>query len=226
LVKNINQIKIKKITYKGRQKTNNIHVLKNNNFFLKNGVLTHNTIYLQQALRPVMEMTADQTRFILTCNYPQKIIDPIKSRCQLFEFKSFTKEMIEVRLKQILAIEKVEYKDKDIEQIALYSYPDIRRAINFCQKYVIDNKLVYTKDENLESVNGMIYDLLKKKDWKSIRKLVNNESIIYEDVYKFLFDRMDEPKSLLTIAEYLKNHSIVADPEINFIAMIIELIES
>ena len=182
-------------------------------------------LFMMQALRPIMETTADQTRFILTCNYPQKIIDPIKSRCQLFEFKSFTKEMIEKRLKQILSQEKIEYKDKDIEQIALYSYPDIRRAINFCQKYVIDSKLIYTKDENLESVNGMIYDLLKKKDWRSIRKLVNNESIIYEDVYKFLFDRMEDPKSLLTIAEYLRNHSIVADPEINFIAMVIELLD-
>ena len=222
--KSMQEIKIKRIVHEGKGKTNNISVLKNKNFFLENGVLTHNTIYLQQALRPVMEETASQTRFILTCNYPYKIIDPIRSRCQLFEFKGFTQQQVEDRLKYILEKEEIRFDEKDVEYIALSTYPDLRKAINTCQRYIIDNELKFNKEEGSD-INIKILELLKQKDWQGIRKIVNNEPIVYDDLFKLLFDQMEDPSTLITIAEHNYRNNLGADPEINFIACILKIIE-
>ncbi len=187
------------------------------------------TIQTMAALRPVMEFTAEQTRFILTCNYLQKIIDPIKSRCQLFEFKSFTKEQVVNRLLIILMHENVTYDKKDVVEIATNCYPDIRKAINMLQKSVVDNRLTIDRSVVSQSTNVKILELLKKKDWRSIRKLIAEESVIYEDAYKFLFDEMEtinsNPVNLITIAEHSWRNSIASDPEINFMSLVIQLCE-
>lgn len=225
----INEIKIKKIRYIGKIKTNNISVKNNKNFLLSNGILTHNTMLLQAAMRAQFESTAEQTRFILTANYPQKIIDPIKSRCQLFEFKSFTREQIAKRLEEILNIEKISYNSDDVLEIATTCYPDIRKAINTIQKFSVDNKLTIDKTNISDSINSQIFNLLKKKDWKSIRKLMSEESVIYQDLYKYLFENIDtistDPTALVLIADYQYRSSLVADQDINMISLIVQLCE-
>jgi len=223
----IEKVKIISIKYKGKQKTNNIAVSKNKNFLLANGVLTHNTPAFQAGLRSLLEFASTHTRFILTCNYPQKIIPPIHSRCQTIEFKTFSKEQIITKLEQILQLEQVKFVKKDLVDIATNTYPDIRKAIQVCNQLVRENQLVIDKDVFQSSTNVKILDLIKKKDWQSVRKLINNEPIIYEEVYKFLFDEImtinSDSTNLITIADYLYRHSITADPEVNFMALVIQL---
>ena len=100
----------------------------------------------QAALRNLMETYSKTTRFILTCNYVEKIIDPIQSRCQTFAITPPNKTDVAQRLVTVLTDNKVEFDVKDIAVIINSSYPDIRRAINSAQSHVVKNKLVLDKN--------------------------------------------------------------------------------
>lgn len=192
-------------------------------------------IIAAQALRPIMEATSEHTRFILTCNYPQKIIDPIKSRCMLFEFKTFTKDQVVERLKLILNNEKVSYDIKELEEIARNTYPDIRKAINTTQRNVTSGKLSIDKSSFSYSVNVKILELILKKQFREMRKLCLEEGVVYESLYEFIFDEFAKNgmkfddikigKILLIISDYLYKHSLVASPDINFAACALSIID-
>lgn len=194
------------------------------------------SIVPQAALRNLLESTSEHTRFILTCNYINKIIEPLRSRCQIFEFKSFTKEQITERLKYILKNENISYNEKDVEQIAKNSYPDIRKAINVIQKCSTNNKLELRNISFEKSINYKILELLFKKQWKEIRKLLATESVDYNELYEFLFDEIANldskilpeeiaGKILLIISDRINKNSFSAVPEINFLGAVLEISE-
>lgn len=182
-----------------------------------------------QALRSILEFSSSHTRFILTANYPQKIIDPIKSRCQMFEFKSFTKRQVIKRLIYILDKEEIEYELEDVVEITKHTYPDIRLAINTLQRSITNKKLVLEKADLSSNNNVKIFDLLKDKNWEGLKKHISEEPVIYEEVYKFLFEEIEEItkdyNALLIIQDRLHKHGATPDPEMNFKACILELME-
>ena len=183
-----------------------------------------------------MEEYADFARFILTCNYENKVIPPIKSRCQHFHFKAADKNDIAEYLINILAQEEVRFDLNLLDKYIAYGYPDIRKIVNMLQQNAVDGKLQIPKFEGTASdYKFKLIDLLERDKWLDARKLVcgNVTSDEWEDVYRFLYENVARaPKfqqkdkweeAIITIAEHLYKHSIVADPEINAAAMFIRL---
>lgn len=129
----IKHTRVRSVEYIGNYEVLNIHVNKNKNFFLANGVLTHNTSDAQQALRRLMEMYVSTTRFILMANYSSKIIEPIQSRCAVFRFSPLSREDVVGRLKMISEKEGVKYDPEALDAIYDITEGDMRRAINILQ---------------------------------------------------------------------------------------------
>ena len=190
----------------------------------------------QAALRNVMETYSKTTRFILTCNYVEKIIDPIQSRCQTFGIAPPGKTEVAQRLVEVLDEKEVEYNVKDIAAIINTSYPDIRRAINSAQSHVIKGKLVLDKNSVVQA-NYMteVLDILKKskdkkESFKQIRQIIADSKVKdFTPLYTFLYENLDEfatgsiAPCILIIAEAQYTDSHVVDKEINIMAMFVKL---
>ena len=191
----------------------------------------------QAALRNLMETYSKTTRFILTCNYIEKIIDPIQSRCQTFAITPPNKTDVAKRLVTVLDEKGVEYDINDIVAIINSSYPDIRRAINTAQASVVNNKLQLDKASSLQA-NYMseVLELLKNsKDKKAafnkIRQVIADSKVRdFTPIYTFLYDSLDEfatghiGGSILIIAEAQFKDASVVDKEINIMAMFVNLL--
>ena len=186
----------------------------------------------QAALRNLMETYSKTTRFILTCNYVEKIIDPIQSRCQTFAIMPPNKTDVAKRLVSVLEEKQVQYDIKDIAAIINASYPDIRRAINTAQSCVIENRLTLDKASAIQA-NYMteVLEMLKNaKDKKvaftKIRQCIADSKVRdFTPMYTFLYDNLDEfahghiAPCILIIAESQYKDSHVVDHEINIMAM-------
>jgi replication factor C small subunit len=184
-----------------------------------------------------METYSKTTRFILTCNYVEKIIDPIQSRCQAFAITPPNKSDVAKRLVTVLDKQGVEYDINDIVAIINSSYPDIRRAINAAQASVVNNKLQLDKASSLQA-NYMseVLELLKNsKDKKAafnrIRQVIADSKVRdFTPMYTFLYDSLDEfavghiGGSILIIAEAQFKDASVVDKEINIMAMFVNLL--
>ena len=191
----------------------------------------------QAALRNLMETFSKTTRFILTCNYVEKIIDPIQSRCQTFAITPPNKTDVAQRLVTVLTDNKVEFDVKDIAVIINSSYPDIRRAINSAQSHVVKNKLVLDKN-SVAQANYMteVLDILKneknqKQAFTKIRQIIADSKVRdFTALYRFLFDNLDEFATghiapvILIIAEAQYQDAMVVDHEINAMAMFVKLL--
>jgi replication factor C small subunit len=191
----------------------------------------------QAALRNLMETYSKTTRFILTCNYVEKIIDPIQSRCQTFAITPPNKSDVAKRLVSVLNEKGVEYDIKDIAAIINSSYPDIRRAINAAQASVVGNRLQLDKASSLQA-NYMteVLELLKNaKDKKAaftkIRQVIADSKVRdFTPMYTFLYDSLDEfavghiGGAILIIAEAQFKDASVVDKEINIMAMFVNLL--
>lgn len=191
----------------------------------------------QAALRNLMETYSKTTRFILTCNYVEKIIDPIQSRCQTFAITPPNKSDVAKRLVAVLNEKGVEYDIKDIAAIINSSYPDIRRAINAAQASVVGNRLQLDKASSLQA-NYMteVLELLKNaKDKKAaftkIRQVIADSKVRdFTPMYTFLYDSLDEfavghiGGAILIIAEAQFKDASVVDKEINIMAMFVNLL--
>ena len=105
----------------------------------------------QAALRNLMETFSKTTRFILTCNYVEKVIDPIQSRCQVFGITPPSKKDVAIRVNEILQHEGVTYKPEDLVSIINAGYPDIRRILNSCQRQVVNGELKVDKQSLIEA---------------------------------------------------------------------------
>lgn len=191
----------------------------------------------QAILRNLMETFSKHCRFILTCNYIEKIIDPIQSRCQSFAITPPTKKDVAVQVAKILDTEGVRYDPKNIAEIITSYYPDIRRVINTCQLQSVKGELKVDKQIMVESdFKTKLIELLKSKDDKrntflNIRQSVaDNKLNDYSEMYTMLYDKVDEYASgntanvILTIADGVSKDALVVDKEIVFMATIIQIL--
>lgn len=190
----------------------------------------------QKMLRAEIEQYQDVCRYIFTCNYPDKIIEPIRGRCQGFHFDALDQEEFVMRLIHILDNEKVTYDDEALSMIVSATYPDLRKAINLADNNVVDGRLEKPAEEDVTSTPDYLMEmasLFKAGRTLEARKLLVAQAPIeeYPDVFRFLYRNLDlwgkteeqKDEALIVIRRGLVNHSMVADPEINLAAMMVEL---
>jgi DNA polymerase III delta prime subunit len=191
----------------------------------------------QAALRNVIETFSKTTRFILTCNYVDKIIDPIQSRCQIFNIVPPSKKEVAQHLVKILNDEGVKYEKDNLATIINQSYPDIRRVINTTQRCVIGGVLKLDETTLVEhNYLSSILDVLKsnknkKEKFDGIRQLLaDNHVRDFNQMFRYLYDNVDTFANgfvstiILIIAEAQYKDSFVVDHEINAMAMFIQII--
>lgn len=190
----------------------------------------------QRILRNVMEEYAENTRFILTANYFNKIIEPIRSRCLLFNLKPTISDVLK-RCVYILNQENVEIDDKDNLLVFIEKrYPDLRRIINDLQKYSIDKKFDLNNGSNITNFAIEVFrSLLKKEDVLTIRKnVIEKENLFdanYQNLLKECFDliyqsKLEDKKKksvLVEIGEYMYRDNFVLDHEINFFCCLLAI---
>tara|TARA_R100000234_G_scaffold118827_1_gene100161 strand:+ start:4472 stop:5398 length:927 start_codon:yes stop_codon:yes gene_type:complete len=190
----------------------------------------------QAALRNLMETFSKHCRFILTCNYVERIIDPIQSRCQSFQIIPPSKTDVAKHLHNILLQENIIDKPEDIKILVESGYPDIRRVINSAQRNVVKGKLkldtssIIQNDYKLKLLK-ILETQNKKNAFKEIRQLLaDNQITDFAELFRLLYDEVDGygkghvAECILIIARYELSDSQVVDKEINAMAMIIELL--
>ena len=183
----------------------------------------------QAALRNVMETFSKHCRFILTCNYVERIIDPIQSRCQSFQVIPPNKNDVAKHLHNILTDEDVSYEREDLGILVNSGYPDIRRVINGAQRQSYNGKITgITKDINNFAD---LFKHLKSKDFKAMRKWISDNmdiesSAIYRGIYDQMYDYLKPqsiPQIVLILADYQYKQAFVADHELNIVACMTEI---
>jgi len=206
---------------------------------LKIVILDESTHILQASqvlLLNMIETYSLTTRFILTGNYPERLIPPLRSRLQEFKLTPPSKKVVAKHVYEILNQESIEFQLEDLAAIVNSSYPDFRKIINDCQKYIIDNKLTLpsTLGKN-EDVQSKILDELKKpttKTFNNIRQIIaDNDVSSFEDVFKHLYERTNEyavgceGQIAIIINECLYQSNFRVDLEINFMSAVSRIIE-
>ena len=189
----------------------------------------------QAALRGVMESYHTSARFILTCNYPNRVIPALHSRCQGFHMETIDKTEFTARVAEILIAEKM---DQDIDTLDRYvkaTYPDLRKCINMIQQNCRDGKLMppASGDSGQQDYRLEMVELFKKGKINEARKLVCSQARPEEceEIYRWLYDNLDiisknedaQDKAVIIIKQGLVDHSFVADPEINLASVMIKL---
>jgi len=189
----------------------------------------------QAALRGVMEMYHTSCRFILTCNYPQRIIPALHSRCQGFHIEKLDITEFTARLAQICIDEGVEVDLETLDTYVQASYPDLRKSINLVQQNVVDGALQKPQDGDGSTSDWMLsaIELFKAGQYKDARTLICNQARPeeYDDVYKFMYRNlslwgdsvMKQDQAVVIIRNGLVKSVSCADPEINLAATLIEL---
>ncbi len=195
----------------------------------------------QAALRNLMETFSKHCRFILTCNYVERIIDPIQSRCQSFQIIPPDRKEVAVHLGNILTKESVDFDINDIVTIVNGGYPDIRRVINAAQRQVVKDTEcndVLIIDEGMAIQNDykvQVLEILKTQDkknsFKNIRQLLADSKVTdFSDLFRLLFDTVDDwgrgnvAECILILSQYQQSDAVVVDKEINAMAMFVEII--
>jgi len=198
---------------------------------------THILQASQVVLLNMMETYSLKTRFILTGNYPERLIDPLRSRCQEFDLQPPSKKVIAQHIDNILTKEGIEHTLEDIAIIIKKFYPDYRRIINSCQKYTVNN--VLTLDNTINISNDHKEKILTElkspstKSFNNIRQILADADLSdYEDMYRFLYDNLGDYSKgndgiiIIYIEEY-KFHSLSrVDQEICFIALISKILST
>ncbi len=188
----------------------------------------------QAALRGVMEEYHTTSRFILTCNYPNRIIPALHSRCQGFHIERIDQTEFTARVAEILIAEEV---TPDIDTLDTYvkaTYPDLRKCINMVQMNSVNGQLVPPEKSDAGESDWKLEmtELFKAGQISKARKLVCSQARPeeMEDVYKWLYDNIDlfgdeekQESAILIIKQGLVDHTLVADPEINLAATMIRL---
>jgi DNA polymerase III delta prime subunit len=191
----------------------------------------------QPALRNAIEEFAGNCSFIFTCNFKNRIIDPLHSRCAVIDFQLKSNEKSQMaaqffkRIQQVLQSENVEYDDKVIAELVKKHFPDFRRVINELQRYSQFGKI----DTGIlaQIVDVSINDIIKfirEKDFGSIRKWVASNDVDSTTFFRKLYDNLYEvlkpqsiPQAVLILADYQYKQAFVADQEINTVACLVEL---
>ena len=192
----------------------------------------------QPALRGFIEEFANNCRFILTCNFKNRIIEPLHSRCGVYEFNTSKKDMVTLceqmmkRTIDILQKEGVEHNPKELPPLIMKYAPDWRRVLNELQRGSVGGTLV-----NILATNGSndsymdLFKHLKAKDFKSMRQWVaNNIDTDASAIFRAIYDRMNSniapqsiPQLVLILADYQYKNAFVADHELNVVACMTEI---
>jgi DNA polymerase III delta prime subunit len=193
----------------------------------------------QAILRNLMETFSKHCRFILTCNYIEKIIDPIQSRCQSFAITPPTKKDVAIQVSKILDAEKITYDIKNVADIVSSYYPDIRRILNTCQLQSAKGELKVDKAIMVESdFKTKLVEALKGSDdkrnlyLKTRQMVLDNQMNDYTEMYTYLYDKVDEyaggntANVILAISESQYKDSLVVDKEIVFASLLIQIINT
>lgn len=194
----------------------------------------HVTPAAQALLRNLMETYADTVRFILTCNYPNKITAPIQSRCQGFHIDKSDMTEFTTRCATVLINEGVNFDLAVLDDYVRVTYPDLRKALNSLQENSIRGELrpIASSVGGTDDYKIRMVELFKSGKVRDARKLICGQiqPEEYDEVYRFLYDNLDlwgdenqQDAALLIIRNALVNHALVADPEINLSACLIEL---
>jgi len=187
----------------------------------------------QAALRNLMETFSKHCRFILTCNYVERIIDPIQSRCQSYKVVPPSKKDVAQQMVDILNKENCLYKLDDVALIVNAGYPDIRRVINSAQRQIVNGKLKIDRSSVIQNNYKLqlIGHLQSGSKLNDIRQLIADNSISdYSEIYKLLYDEVETygksnvAECILNIAEAQFQDVNVVDKEINFMSLIIRLL--
>ena len=193
---------------------------------------------VQLSLRAAVEEFHSNCRFIFTCNFINKIIEPLHSRCTVIDFRLKNGQSVQLqgqffeRLRTILKTENVRFEDKVLAKLIRRYYPDWRRLINECQRYAANGSidtaiLVDVADVNFDN----LLVSLKQKDFKTVKTWVvqhmdNDPSMIMRKIYDNLYDVLKPnsiPEAVLVIAKYMRDISNVPDQEINMLACLTEI---
>jgi DNA polymerase III delta prime subunit len=182
-----------------------------------------------------MEMYHTSCRFILTCNYPQRIIPALHSRCQGFHIEKLDIQEFTARLATICIEEGVEVDLETLDTYVQASYPDLRKSINLVQQNVVDGKLQRPQDGDGSTSDWMLsaIELFKSAQYKDARTLICSQARPeeYDDVYKFMYrnlglwgdTELKQDQAIIIIRNGLVKSVSCADPEINLAATLIEL---
>jgi DNA polymerase III delta prime subunit len=189
----------------------------------------------QAALRGVMETYSSTARFVLTCNYPNRVIPALHSRCQGFHIEKVDVTEFTARMATILVTESVEFDLDTLDSYVKATYPDLRKCINLCQMNTVDGRLSTPNGDEGGAQDWKIdaVKLFKSGKIRDARQLlcssVRAEEM--EEVFSWLYTNLDlitkdpeqQDQAILVIRKGLVNHPIVADPEINLSATLVEL---
>tara|TARA_Y100001938_G_scaffold106156_1_gene144872 strand:- start:2488 stop:3402 length:915 start_codon:yes stop_codon:yes gene_type:complete len=188
----------------------------------------------QAALRNVMETFSKHCRFILTCNYVERVIDPIQSRCQSYKIVPPKKSDVARHMVNVLNTEQVKYDLDDVATLITAGYPDIRRVLNSIQRQVVDGELKVDVDSIIQNDYKIkLLELLSSNaKLQDIRKLIADNSVSdYSELYRLLYDEIDNysngkvAECILAIAEGQYQDVNVVDKEINFMSTIMKIQE-
>ena len=196
---------------------------------------------VQLSLRTAVEEFHGNCRFIFTCNFINKIIEPLHSRCTVVDFRIKPEQAMALqgqfftRLKTILTHEEVQFEDKVLAKLVKRYYPDWRRLINECQRYAATGAinsaiLVDVADINLDDLLGS----LKRKEFTTVKNWVvqhmdNDPTMVMRKIYDSIYGVLKPasiPEAVLIIAKYMKDITIVPDQEINLLACLTEIMMS
>jgi replication factor C small subunit len=189
----------------------------------------------QAALRGVMEEYHTTARFILTCNYPNRIIPALHSRCQGFHIEKVDIAEFTARVATILMEESVEFDLDTLDTFVKATYPDLRKCLNLLQANTTTGTLVKPRTEEGGTADYKLamVELFKQRKIKQARKLLCEQARPeeMEEIFRWMYDNLDiwsptdegQDEAILIIRKGLVNHSVVGDPEINLSATIVEL---
>jgi DNA polymerase III delta prime subunit len=191
----------------------------------------------QAILRNLMETFSKHCRFILTCNYVEKIIEPIQSRCQTFQIIPPSKKEVAVHISKMLKKEGIQFEPKDLVPIIDSSYPDIRKIINTCQLNSVKGVLkVDTKNLLENDYKGKVIDILKSSDdrrnkYMNIRQTIADSKVTdFSDLFTILYEKVDEyaegrtAEVILLLAEGQQKCNMSIDKEIPTMATLIQIL--
>jgi len=191
----------------------------------------------QALLRNLMETFSRHCRFILTCNYVEKVISPIRSRTQEFQIVPPSKKEVAVQISQILGKEGVSFQPTDLVPIIDSSYPDIRKIINTCQLNSTKGELKLDTTSVIDSdLKSKVVEILKSNDdkknkWKNIRQAVaDSRTQDFTELYTFLYEKVEDyggkntSNIILILSESQSKDALVVDKEITFMSCIIQIV--
>ena len=195
------------------------------------------TIQAQASLRNIIETYSRTTRFILTCNYLERIIEPLQSRCQVLKITPPSKKEVAQHVSIILDKEDINYELTDLVLVVNKHYPDVRKILNTCQVNTVDNILKLDKTVMSSSYKEALITELSspsKNSFANIRQIIaDNVDGGFEEVFKILYDNLDKygqndltkAMIIIEIENYMYHSNFVLDKEINVMALICSILK-